>query len=119
MQMYVHEILYPYYTTIPQRNCPMLQQQSQKMHVAGSHSQVYSENFHNRLSENFQSRIIIFTEVLPWSLTNPQMTSFYLTRLVSSVATGASLVNIRLLHSSASDFYVTVSKKLNASFINT
>jgi len=27
---YVRETLYPYYTTTPQRNCPMLQQRSQK-----------------------------------------------------------------------------------------
>jgi len=53
-------------------------------------------------------------------LTNPLiMTLLYLARLVSSVATGVSLVNIRLLPSSTSDFYVTVSNNLNASFINT
>jgi len=30
MQTYVHETLYPYYATTPQRKCPMLQQRSQK-----------------------------------------------------------------------------------------
>jgi len=34
-------------------------------------SQVYSDHLQNRLSANFESRILIFTEVLPWSLTNP------------------------------------------------
>jgi len=42
-------------------------------------SQVYSDHIQNRLSANVESRILIFTEVLPWSLTNPQiMTLFYL-----------------------------------------
>jgi len=30
MQMYFHEMLYPYYMTATQRKCPMLQQQPQK-----------------------------------------------------------------------------------------
>ena len=47
-------------------------------------SQMYSDHFQNRLSAKFECRILIFTEVLPWSLTNPQIrTLFYLARLVS------------------------------------
>ena len=42
-----------------------------KMHFVSSHDQVYSDNFHNRLSAHFQSSIFIFTEVLPWVLTQP------------------------------------------------
>jgi len=65
MQMYVHKMLYPFYTTTPQRKCLMLQQQSQKIHVVCSHSQVYYDNFHHGLSADFQSRVLMFTEVLP------------------------------------------------------
>jgi len=56
----------------------MLRQQSEKMQFIGNHSQVYYNNFQNRLSAHFQSKLLIFTEVLPWSLTKPQfMTLFY------------------------------------------
>jgi len=117
IQIYVRETLYLYYTT---KEMPMLQSRTQIIRFVVMHSQVHSDNFHNRLSANFSSGILIFTEVLPWSLTNPQiMTLFYLARLVSTVATGTSLVNIRLLPSSISDFYVTDSNKLNTSFIST
>jgi len=47
----------------------------------------------------------LFSQKYCHGLTNPQiMTLFYLARLVSSVAAGVSLVNIRLLPSSTSDF---------------
>ena len=66
----------------------------------------------------FKARYL-FSQKYFHGLTNPQiMTLFYLARLVSSVATGVSLVNIRLLPSSTSGFYVTASHKLNA-FTNT
>jgi len=57
IQMYVHETLYRFYMTTPHRKCPMLRQQSQKMRFVGSHSQVYYDNFHNRLNADFQSRV--------------------------------------------------------------
>jgi len=65
IKIYVGETLYPYYTTTPQRNCPMLQQRAHKMHFVGSHGQVYDDKFYNRLSAYFQSRIFTFTDVLP------------------------------------------------------
>ena len=81
-------------------------------------SQVYSDHIQNRLSANVESRILIFTEVLPWSLTNPKiMTLFYLAWLVGGVATGASLVQIVAFFNIR--FFRTVSNKLNASFTNT
>jgi len=42
------------------------------MRFVGSHSQIHYDNFHNRLSADFPSRVLLFTEVLPWSLTGPQ-----------------------------------------------
>jgi len=47
MQMEIHETLYRFYMTTPQRKCPMLRQQSQKICFVGSHSQVQDDNFHN------------------------------------------------------------------------
>jgi len=41
----------------PQRKCPMLWQQSQKMRIAASHRQVYYDNFHHGLSADFQNRV--------------------------------------------------------------
>jgi len=38
----------------------MLQQQSQSIRFVESHSQVYYDNFHNRLSADFQSRVLLF-----------------------------------------------------------
>jgi len=41
---------------------------------------------HNRLSADFPSRVLLFNEALPWSLTKPQIvTLFYLARLVRSL----------------------------------
>jgi len=78
MQMDVHGSLNPFYTATPQRICPMLRQQSEKMRFIVNHSQIYCNNYQNRLSADFQSKVLIFTEVLPWSLTKPQfMTLFY------------------------------------------
>jgi len=67
IQMYVQETLYRFYMTTPQRKCHMLRQQSQKMRFVGSHSQVYYDNFHNRLAANFPSRVFLFTKASPWS----------------------------------------------------
>jgi len=62
----------------PQK-CPMLQQQLWKMHFVASNSQVYCNNLHNRPSADFQSRVHLFNEALPWSVMKPQiMTLFYL-----------------------------------------
>jgi len=112
MQMYVHETLYSYCTTIPQK-MPHVTTTATKQRFAGSHSQVYYNNFYNRLFA-VQSRTLIFTEVFPLctNLQIPGMTLFYLRWLVSSVAAEVIIVNIRLLPSSTSDFYVTVSNKL-------
>jgi len=80
MQMYVRETLFPHYVTTVTKNALLWQP-----------GQVYSDHIQNRLSANFENKILIFTEVLPWSLTNPQiMTLFYLARL----ATGVSRVQI-------------------------
>jgi len=55
-----------------------------KMRLFGNHSQVYYDNCHNMLSAEFQSGVLLFTELLSWSLTKPQiMTLFYLARAVS------------------------------------
>ena len=55
------------YTTT--QKCPMLRQQPQRMPFVSSHGQVYCDNFHNRLSADFLSRVLVFTEyVFPWSL---------------------------------------------------
>jgi len=57
-----------------------------KLRFVGSHSQVYYDNFHNRLSADFQGRVLLFTEVLPWSLTKPQITAvFYLARPINVI----------------------------------
>jgi len=81
-------------------------------------SQVYSDHIQNRVSSNFESMVLIFTEVLPWSLNNQQiMTLFYLARRVSSVATRVSLVQIVAFFNIR--FFRRVSNKLNASFTNT
>jgi len=78
MQMDVHGSLYPFYTATPQRKCPMLRQQSEKMRFIGNHIQVCYNHFQNRLSADFQSKVLIFAEALPWSLTKPQfMTLIY------------------------------------------
>jgi len=78
MQMDVHGSLYPFYTATPQKKCLMLRQQSEKMQFIGNHSQVYCNNFQKMLSADFQSKLLIFTELLPWSLTKPQfMALFY------------------------------------------
>jgi len=76
--MYVHETLHRFYTTTPQKICPMLRQQSQKMCFVGSHSQVYYDNFHNKLFADFQCRVLLSTEALSWSLTKPQNYDFIL-----------------------------------------
>ena len=55
-----------------------------KMRLLGSHIQVHYGNFHNTLSADFQSRVLLFTNVLSWSLTKPQIiTLFYLARPIS------------------------------------
>jgi len=48
-----------------------------KLRIVGSHSQVYYDNFHNRLSADIQGRVLLFTEVLPRSLTKPQITTVF------------------------------------------
>jgi len=84
VQTYVHETLYRFYTTTPQRKCDNSTTTVKKNALRGSHNQLYYDNFHNRSSADFQSRVILTTEVLPWSLTKPQiMTLFYLARLIS------------------------------------
>jgi len=44
----------------PQRKCPTFRWQSQKMCFIGISSQVYYNNWHIRLSANFQRRVLLF-----------------------------------------------------------
>ena len=116
MQMNVRETLFRYYTTTPQK-MPYVTVVT-KNALLWQPSQVYSDHIQNRVSSNFESMVLIFTEVLPWSLNNQQiMTLFYLARRVSSVATRVSLVQIVAFFNIR--FFRRVSNKLNASFTNT
>ena len=85
MQMYVRETYYQFYTSTPKENAHVTTIVT-KLRFVGSHSQVYYHNFHNRLSADFQSRVLLFTKVLPRSLTKPQITTlFYLARLINVI----------------------------------
>jgi len=43
------------------------------MRFVGSNSQVYYHDWHNRLFADFPSKVLLFNEALPWSLTKPQI----------------------------------------------
>jgi len=65
MQMDVHKTLYPFYTT---KKIPHVTATVAKMRFVGSHSQVYYDDFQNRLCADFQNRVLHFTIALPSSL---------------------------------------------------
>jgi len=65
MQMSVHETLYPFYTTPQRKKMPLVAIPVTKMAFIRSHSQVYYDNFHNRLSADFQSKVLLFTDKVP------------------------------------------------------
>ena len=76
MRMYVHETFYHFYTTTPQKySC--YDNIFTKLRFLGSHSKVYHDNFHNRLSADFQGVVLLFTEVLPWSLANHKVRLYF------------------------------------------
>ena len=108
IKIYVRETLYPYYTTTPQRNCPMLQQRSQKCTLLAAMTRYIPIIFTIGYLHIFKAGHLFLQKYCHGPLTNPQIILFYLARLVSCVATGVSLFNIRLWPSSTSDFYVTV-----------
>jgi len=77
----------------------MLQQQSQKVRLFGSHIQVYCDNFHNRLSVDFQNRVLLcieahFLSLLPCMVFNKHILLLYLPRktCLRHLETGAANV---------------------------
>jgi len=65
--MDVHKTLYSLYRT---KKMPHV---TAKMSFVGSNSQVYYDNFNNRLSADFQCRALLFKEALLSSSTKPQI----------------------------------------------
>jgi len=63
--MDVHNTLYPFSTT---KKIPHFTAVVTKIQFFGSNSQIYYDNLHNRLYADFQSRVLLFKETLPWSL---------------------------------------------------
>ena len=60
MQMDVHKTLYPFYTT---KKIPHVMATVAKIRFVGSHSQVYHDNLHQRLSADFQNRVLFHKSI--------------------------------------------------------